>query len=312
MTAVPRPATASPRSSARLVDQGYRRYEGERGGLGHAMWSVARITLQRALGIRRPARAKVFPVLAILLAYVPTLVYVGVAVLGNRLEREGGPGRVITEALIPTYANNYLQVVLAVLVVASFVAPEVLCPDRRNGMLGLYLASPLDRGSYLVAKAISVLMVVAIVTIVPGIILLVGYSTQGYGPDDVAGWLGAFGRIVAAGLAVSLLYTVLSLAISSITSRKAAASAAFLALIIGTSALVTYLVEAGGQDPALGLLDPATLPYEAVFRIFGEPSTIDRGGVELSSGAVFAAYAAGVVVGTAVIWWRYRRVQVTR
>ena len=32
-----------------------------------------------------------------------------------------------------------------VLVFTAFVAPEILCTDRRSGMLGLYLASPLRR-----------------------------------------------------------------------------------------------------------------------------------------------------------------------
>ena len=187
--------------AGRLIDQGYRPYDGPRGGRAQAVRSVTRTTLWRALGIHRPARAKVFPVVAIVLAYVPTAVYVGVAVIGNHLEREGGPGRAFAGAFIPSYASNEVQVVLAVLVVACFVAPEVLCPDRRNGMLGLYLASPLDRFTYLWAKAQAILIVVAVVTIGPSLILLIGYSTQGYGPDGVAEWFATFGRIIGAGLA---------------------------------------------------------------------------------------------------------------
>jgi ABC-2 type transport system permease protein len=298
--------------TGRLIDQGYRPYDGPRGGRAHAVRSVTRTTLWRALGIHRPARAKVFPVIAILLAYVPTAVYVGVAVIGNHLQRQGGPGRAFAGAFIPTYASNEVQVVLAVLVVACFVAPEVLCPDRRNGMLGLYLASPLDRFTYLWAKAQAILIVVAVVTIGPSLILLVGYTTQGYGPSDPAEWFATFGRIIAAGLVVSLLYTVISLAISSITSRKAVASAAFLAIVVGSSALATYLVQSGGQSPYLALANLASLPYEAVFRIFDEPSQLTGGFWQLTNTAIFVGYAAWLVGGLAVIVWRYRRIEVSR
>jgi ABC-2 type transport system permease protein len=312
-TTSPDQAGADAPRAARLIDRGYRRYDGERGGVRSAMRTVTTLTLQRALGLRRPARAKVFPVLAIVLAYLPTAVYVGITVIGNRLEEQGAPGDVIAAQLIPTYASNYGHVVLAIIVIASFVAPEVLCPDRRTGMLGLYLASPLTRASYLLAKGLSVLIVVGIVTIGPPLVLLIGYSTQGYGPDGLAGWLGTFARIIGAGLAVSLLYTVLSLAISSITSRKAAASAAFLAVLVGTSGLVSYLVVDAGQTSSLGLLNLGTLPYEAVFRIFGEPSELTfNGEVELSTVSVFAAYVAWVLAGLLVITWRYRRIEVTK
>jgi ABC-2 type transport system permease protein len=273
---------------------------------------VTRTTLWHALGIHRPARAKVFPVIAIVLAYVPTVIYVGVAVIGNHLEGEGGPGRAFAGAFIPTYANNEVQVVLAVLVVACFVAPEVLCPDRRNGMLGLYLASPLGRFTYLLAKAQAILIVVGAVTIGPSLILLIGYSTQGYGPPDVAEWFATFGRILAAGMAVSVLYTVISLAISSITSRKAVASAAFLGIVVGSAALTTYLVESGGQSPYLALVNLASLPYEAVFRIFDEPSQLPGGFGALSDAAIFLSYAAWLVAGIGVIVWRYRRIEVSR
>jgi ABC-2 type transport system permease protein len=298
--------------AGRLIDQGYRSYDGPRGGRGRAIRSVTRTTLWRALGIHRPARAKVFPLVAIVLAYVPTAVYVGVAVIGNHLESEGGPGRAFAGAFIPTYASNEVQVLLAVLVVACFVAPEVLCPDRRNGMLGLYLASPLDRVTYLWAKAQAILVVVAMVTIGPSLILLVGYSTQGYGPAGVAEWFSTLGRILAAGLAISLLYTVVSLAISSITSRKAVASAAFLGLVIGSSALAMYLVDSGSQSPYFALADLAQLPYEAVFRIFGEPSKLAEGFGQLSGAAIFVGYATWLIGGLGVIAWRYRRIEVAR
>ena len=299
--------------TTRIIDRGYRRYAGERRGVSGSVRSVIRHTAQRCLGLHRPARAKVFPVLVVLLAYVPTLVYVGVAVIGNRLERQGVPGRALARSFIPRYADNYGQVVLAVILFAAFVAPEVLCPDRRTGMLGLYLASPLDRVSYLLSKAASVLMLVSIVTIGPGLILLIGYATQGYGPAGLGDWLRTLGQIVGAGLAISGLYTVVSLAISSVTSRKAAASASFVALMIGVPGLITYLILFAGLPSSLGLLNLLTLPYEAVYRVFGEPSPFLYGGEPaLSAGSIWLAYSGWVAVSIFVIVDRYRRVQVTR
>lgn len=299
--------------AARILERGYRRYEGPRRGPSGAARSIVRHTVQRCLGLHRPARAKVFPVLTVVLAYVPTIIYVGITVLGNRLEDQGAPGRAMVRQFIPTYASNYLQVVLAIVLFAAFVAPEVLCPDRRTGMLGLYLAAPLTRWRYLAAKATAVLAMVSIVTVGPPVILLIGYSTQGFGPQGVADWAATIGRILGAGLAVSVLYTTVSLAISSITSRKAAASAAFLAAIVGLPALLTYLVVAGGQSSMWRLGDLFTLPYEAVFRIFAEPSPfLIAGEPELPATSVWAAYVLWMVVSLGVIVVSYRRVEVTR
>jgi ABC-2 type transport system permease protein len=299
-------------SEAQILERGYRRYDGPRLGRGGSMRSVFRHTVQRCLGLHRPARAKVFPVLTLVLAYVPTIIYVGVAVIGNRLEREGVAGRMMAGQFIPTYAKNYLQVVLAVLLFAAFVAPEVLCPDRRTGMLGLYLAAPLSRTSYLVAKALAVLAMVCIVTVGPPIILLVGYTTQGFGPSGLGEWLTTLLRIAGAGLSVAVLYTAVSLAISSITSRKAAASAAYVALMAGVPALIGYLVVELESNGLIQLLDLASLPYRTVFLIFGERWPVFVTAGDPSDLSVWAAYTAWVALSVAVIAWSYRRVQVTR
>jgi ABC-2 type transport system permease protein len=318
-TVAPGPgATAPPRESggaeagAQILERGYRRYDGPRRGRTGAMRSVTRHTIQRCLGLHRPARTKVFPILTVVLAYVPTVVYVGVAVIGNRLEGQGAPGRLMAGQFIPTYAKNYLSVVLAVLLFAAFVAPEVLCPDRRTGMLGLYLAAPLDRTSYLVAKAQAVLAMLSIVTVGPPLILLIGYSTQGFGPHGLAEWLAMLLRIVGSGLTVAVLYTAVSLAISSITSRKAAASAAYVALMVGVPALINYLVVWIEGDGRLQLLDLASLPYRCVFLIFGELYPVFTTVGDPTPVEAWAAYAGWVGLSVAVIAVCYRRVQVTR
>ena len=93
------------------------------------------------------------------------------------------------------------------MIFTSFVAPEVLCTDRRTGMLGLYLASPLDRNTYLVSKAAAVASVLAVVTTGPQLLMLVAYALIGDGPGGPLDYVVVVLRILLAGLTMSALYT---------------------------------------------------------------------------------------------------------
>jgi hypothetical protein len=167
-----RPATGSdgggrPVSDARILDRGYRRYDGPRRGARGAVASLTRQSALRALGLRRTFWAKVFPLLSAVIAYLPATVFVGIAALF--------PDELLDpDAVIPGYADYYGFITAAIVVFVALVGPEVLCPDRRDGMLGLYLASPLTRDTYLLAKALAVVPVLAIVTVGPPLLLLVG------------------------------------------------------------------------------------------------------------------------------------------
>jgi hypothetical protein len=109
-----------------------------------------------------------------------------------------------------------------------------------------------------------------------------------------------------------VLYTAVSLAISSITSRKAAASAAYVALMVGVPALINYLVVWIEGDGRLQLLDLASLPYRCVFLIFGELYPVFTTGGDPTPVEAWGAYAGWVGLSVAVIALCYRRVQVTR
>ena len=54
---------------------------GPRTGVRGAMRSLVRHSVQRVLGLKRTAWTKVLPILTIFIAYVPAIVFVGVAVL---------------------------------------------------------------------------------------------------------------------------------------------------------------------------------------------------------------------------------------
>lgn len=322
-------------ATARIADRGYRRYTGERGGVGSSMRSVVKYTVQRVLGIHRKFRFKVMPILTIVISYVPHMVFVGVVVLTNQLERESqvtgagvpdGAGRVVANQLIQDYPGSYTTIVLAILLFAAFVAPEVLCTDRRTGMLGLYMASPLNRGSYLAAKGMAVMSIMLTVTLGPSLLLLIGYSTQGYGPSGIVEWSSTIARVLLVGVGIGLFHTMVSCAISSITTRRAAASAAFIVLLMGTGALSAFLIEQAGAPLWVGAFDLFRLPSEFAFRVFGQISEVgyetqqptpDGSGTwswmtETPTWIVYVGFFGWIALSAVVIWDRYRRVEVTK
>lgn len=290
-------------ASARILDRGYRAYAGPRLGVPGAVRSLTKHSVQRVLGFKRVAWAKVLPLLTIFLAYVPAIVFVGASVLIDDL-------LVRAPDFLPSYGDYYGYVSAAILVFAAFVAPELLCTDRRTGMLGLYLASPLTRDTYLLAKALAVLCVLLLVTLGPPLFMLVARTVAGTGPegpDDVARLLG---QIVVGGLVVGLLQSSLSLAVSSTTTRKAAASAAVILVLLGSAAVAGALVEGADAPTELWVLNLFGLPFELVQRVYGDTGEISRS--EVSTPLMVAAYLGWTTLFSAVVWLRYRRLAVTR
>jgi len=288
---------------ARILDRGYRRYEGERLGLRHSFAMVVLHSVQRVLGIKRTIWQKIVPAGSIALAFIPAIVFVGLAAL---LDED-----LIEEQILPSYAEYYGFVTAAILVFSAFVAPELLCPDRRTGMIGLYLASPLGRDRYLLAKAAAVGVILSIVTVGPVLLLLVSYVLEGSGPDGPVAVLTALARVLLGGVAISALHGALSLGVSSFTDRKAVASAGIVVALLVSSVLAGALVEAGGS-PYLYLLDLSTLPFVLVTRIWGETTGDGSRVDEVATAAVVAANVAWTAVLLFAARTNIRRVQVTR
>ncbi|MBW3643230.1 MAG: ABC transporter permease [Actinobacteria bacterium] len=286
-------------TDARILDRSYRRYEGERRGVAGAVRSLAWHSALRALGLRRSLWAKLLPLLSVGIAYVPAMVFVGIAaLLPEQLVDATG--------LLPGYADYYGFVTAAIVIFVALVGPEVLCPDRRHRTLGLYLASPLTRDTYLAAKVLAVVPVLALVTLGPPLLLLVGLTFAGAGPAGVGEFLLVLGRIVASGLVISAAYTAVSLAAASLTERRAVASAGVILVLLVSGVATTTLVLTG-TDPRLLLFNLGLVPFELVQRIFGQVGEPQLSTVELVVANVAWTLAAGLVVRE-----RYRRLRITR
>ena len=138
----------SMRGDAQIAARGFQPYDGPRSGVAGAIRSVSIESIRATLGLGRPARTKIFPVVSVAIAYVPAIVFVGVSVLI--------PGDLLDPNEVADYAGYYGFITLAIILFSALVAPEVLVSDRRNGMLAMYLSTPLHRGTYLTSKVIAV------------------------------------------------------------------------------------------------------------------------------------------------------------
>lgn len=294
----------APASTAEIFEQGYREYTGERAGLSGSMVSIWRASVQRGLGLRRKFRFKVVPLLTIVLAYLPALAFIGVAILF--------PSEIAEELV--DYAGYYGFITTAMVLLTAFVVPELLSADRQSGMLGMYLAGPITRGSYLASKAAAMLTILAFVTFLPLVFMLIGYAITGLGPDGIVETLKLLGRILAAGVVFATFFALVGMAVSSLTDRKGFASAAIIMLFIGTGILVGILTEAAEAPDWVQLFALVALPGDVVTRIYGVETTGDEGiglpGVETWQS--LGAYALVCVVALAIITFGYRRLEVTK
>lgn len=284
---------------AQIIARGFQRYDGDRSGEAGAIRSVAWQSIRATLGLGRLARYKIFPMAAITIAYLPAVVFVGLAVL---------VGDILDPQEVADYPGYYGFITLAIILFAALVAPEVLVSDRRNGMLALYLSTPLRRSTYLAAKGIAVGATLALVTFFPPLLVLIGYTIDGYGPDGPVNWLIALVRIALSGFAVSAALTAVSMAASSLTDRRAFAAIGVVLVAMATPALAAALVEGAGLSPNWRLIDVFSMPFELVYRIFGEAGEYP----ELSTWSVLAVNLAWTVGGLAVVVWRYSKLVIAR
>lgn len=287
---------------AQIYDRGYRKYDGARTGVPGAIRSLVSHSIALALGLRRSARYKVIPVLIIVAAYLPAVVFVGAAALI--------PGEDVEAAFFPTYAGYYSYVIAAIYLFAGFTTPELLSADRRTGMLGVYLASPLNRASYLLGKAIAVVLLLLIVTFGPPLLMLIAYSLESTGPDSFVEWIKVFGQILAGSAVMGVIFASIGMAIAASTDRLMVATATILAALPASAIATDELVDTADLSPYLRLANLPNLPREIIFRIHGERGL--WGATTNPTWTVYLAGAAWTVVSLAFVWFRYRRLLVRR
>ena len=295
-------------STAKIHDVRYRTYDGEvRGNSRRAIFSMARWSALRALGARRPWTAKVVPVGLAVIALGPAVTALGVrALLGPQIT-EQLPGGIIP------YAPYYQLIGFAILAYAAIVIPETICPDRRSRLLDLYLSTALGPRDYVLGKIFASLGPLLAVTTLPLAVLYIGNMFFAEYPlGYVQANLREIPAILVGGLLIALVYTLLGLAVASLTSRRAFATVGFVLLLIVSSLVDHALSQIAKLGPNTRLLDLQNLPIWLAQKIIGGSSgsltTGPLAPVETPSLALLIianAVIIGVCVG--VLALRYRR-----
>ena len=156
-------------TSGAVYDRGYRPYEGRRGRRGAAFYALYKASIRRALGLRRSWRQKIAPFLLLGIVTIPAIVNVGIAYVTRNDVFTNGRERIE----IITY-REYVGVSAALLLFVALVAPDVICPDRRQHVLPLLFARPMTGVDYVGAKLAAIGSIVFAFSFLPQVVLFVG------------------------------------------------------------------------------------------------------------------------------------------
>ena len=297
----------SPASTGAVYDRGYRPYEGGRGGRRAATAALYRTSLRRAIGLRRPWRQKVAPAVLLAIAVIPAVINVGVGYLTR-----GTPAE---DFEFITY-REYLGVSSALLLFVALVAPDIVCPDRRQRVLPLIFARPLTGRDYALAKVGAIFTCVFAFSFLPQVVLYVGQMLVSDGAlDYLSNNTAVLWQVPVAAALLALFYAVLGVAVASLSGRRMVAGATMLGVTLVSSTVSGILVGAVGPGRSTGepaaLLNLLALPLKVRDLVFlgrlGEDSPLS--GVNGGGALAVACYTAVVVVCLAIVLGRYRSVE---
>jgi ABC-2 type transport system permease protein len=306
-----------------VFDLGYRHYEGPREGRMRARKAIWINGVRTALGIGRGWGSKALPILLFIAVMTPAVVIsIAAATAGNLMG-------------LPRH-DAYYQIISTLLVIFSaIIAPELLCPDRRDGVISLYLVRPLSPTDYVIGRWLAFLSVTLAIVYLGQVILFTGFVLAAEEPANYLrdNWLDV-PRFLLAGLVVAIFTTTIPLTVSAFTTRRAYAAAFVIGLFIISIPVASILSiceeDRGrqrsefGQDPEpcrpptgesakwFALINLSGVPIHVNDLIFPEENTSEfaRLVAELPSIVPITWYLLLTIGPGFVLWWRYRRISI--
>ena len=302
------PAASPNAPEGTVFDIGYQHYDGPREGRNRARLSVYKDGLKNSLGLGRGSKAKILPWLFIGVLVTVALV---MALIAGTVDRFIGAGT--AEAIdLPSHSDYYGIASIVLFVFAAISAPELLCPDRRDGVISLYLVRPLTGSDYIIARWCAFFTVMLLVAWLPQLILLTGLTMGDPKPADyfLDNWLD-IPRFLAAGAAIAAYTTTLALLTAGFTTRRAYASAFLVGLFVISTPFTTGLAqEIGGTlGQWISMFNLSNIPVHVNDVIFGDTSGVtgDAPAGEFASWILVSWFFVWTLVPAAILWTRYRR-----
>jgi ABC-2 type transport system permease protein len=195
-----------------IYDRGYRGYDGPRLGRPQIVRALCWHSFRSSFGIGRGPKAKIVPVIVFVAMCLPAVINAVVVARGGHPVVDYG-----------TYVFPLRVVLLTIFVAVQ--APELMSRDLRSRVLPLYFSRPMHRGDYPLAKFAAFALACLAVIELPLVLLYLGDIVSGQGGGSGI-WSQTQG--LAGGLAVGLMWAVLlaaiSLALASLTGRRAYAT----------------------------------------------------------------------------------------
>ena len=312
-----------------VFDLGYQRYDGPREGRARGRRAIFENGVRTVLGIGRGGRAKILPVLLFIGAMTPAVVMVIIlSVVGPLADFLPGP------------ADYYQVVAIILLIFAAIMAPELLCPDRKDNVIQLYLVRPITPTDYVLARFLAFFVILLALVYSGQLVMQLGLVLTAVDPVDYLrdNWLD-IPRFLAAGVVLAAFLAVIPLAVAAFTTRRAYAAAFVIALwfIGGTVAEVLTSGEfecreveqadgrtetecmSGEGEPVTGdaakwfaLLDLGDAPIRVGDMIFDRVNgaSTARAAAEHPDVIPIGVYLLLTLGPGMLLWWRYQRIRV--
>ncbi len=240
-----------------IHDQSYRRYGGKRDEPGKA-WTVI-----AAAGIRNMIGKKMFLGL-LLFAWLPFIVRAVQIYIASNF-----PQAALLAPTAETFREFMDQQGPFVFFVTIYVGAGLIANDRRANALQIYLSKPLMRAEYIAGKLAILATFLLLVTLVPGILLLLVQIAFAGSFEFARKNVFLFPAITLAGFLQVLLASFTMLALSSLSKSARYVAILYAGLLFFTKAMfgALALITGGTRVAWVSFSDNLTQVVDVIFRL---------------------------------------------